>query len=431
MRYTFSKERVHYYAPGNNVVMRLVIEKSPLEEEMREAIGKVVARHEILNCKVCLDEDGVSYYEPMKQPTYLYEVISDISKKDTTDYDWRKLIKEHERMPFDFTKGELIRFIFIKEKEQSQLLIVAHHLAGDGKSMLYLIRDIMTALGEPDCNMEFSPIKVFDKSFVPEDVKLNPLIRVMTKLTNRNWNKNKKIFSYEEYLSMFQSYWENRYTTVVGGSITGKDLYGLIRKCKEHKISLNSAIVTAFLLAVQVESEVGLAASVRPVGLEGMANYATGISIRYHVNKNESFWECASKVHKLIYKKLNNNSMKYFILEFMGSLEPTLIDAAYFSAFADYNNKIAGRVRDMFGYNNNPKGISITNLTQTDIPSKYGKYTLKALDFIPPLVPNAKRIIGVVTLEDVMSIQMQYEKKDGADDMRKCVPNAIEILLNS
>lgn len=167
---------------------------------------------------------------------------------------------------------------------------------------------------------------------------------------------------------------------------------------------------TAFIKAADERSDVGMAASIRPEQFTGMGNYATGISIRFLYNHNKDFWKNAQAVHQLIYRKLNNPDKKFFLLKFMDSLEPTLIDSAYFSAFGEYQNKTSKIIQNMFGYNQNPKSISVTNLGKLPISAVYGDYHISDFIFLPPLVPNAKRLFGVVTLEDQMYITIHLEK---------------------
>ncbi len=418
-----AKERTHYYAPSINVVMVLTISGAPVDQDIRSAINKAVSRHGILNCKVYQDDIGEIFYSPIQDSNVKIETRK-LHNKD----DWRIIIAEQERVPFNFESGELIRFFILQHAEKTQLVIIAHHLAGDGISILHLARDIMTSLKNPKEEFEFIPVKLYEESDIPKDAKLNFFLRIMMKSINKQWNKNKKIFTYNEYKEMFCNFWSERKTNILLGEISGIDLQQLYQSCKEHGITINSAIVTAFLTAVENETVVGLAASIRPKGFEGMGNYATGISIRYKMNPAKPFWDNAVLVHKLIYEKLNNSSKKFFLLRFMIGLAPTLIDAAYFNAFAGFHNPIAAKASNMFGYNGNPRGISITNLTKADIPSQYGKYQIDDIVFIPPLVPNTKRIIGVVTLEDTMTVTMQYEDKNSTQ-MQQIFNTALGLLL--
>ena len=92
----------------------------------------------------------------------------------------------------------------------------------------------------------------------------------------------------------------------------------------------------------------------------------------------------------LFIKNMDRESDKYFLLRFMGELRPSLVDAAYFSGYAGYENKAAGMVRDMFGYHGNPKGISVTNLGKLPIPSVYALTGLRNSSLRRPLFPMQK-----------------------------------------
>lgn len=423
MQYKLITERTHYYSPAIHIVMVVEIGGSPTYEEVTSAVNKAVARHDILNSRVLQNEEGDAFFslvESRKVPVEFRETSSDSA--------WRDIIREQERIPFDFEKGELIRLFLIKNCLKTSLILVAHHLAGDGKSMIYFIRDIMEALGNPSITFEELPVQPLYTEAFPNDVKLNPMISFMTKQLNRTWKKHKKVFSYQEYLAMFHSFWQDRQVELLKATISGVELTKLLNACKEREITVNSAIVTAFMLNMKEEDEVGLAVSVRPKEFEGMANYASGISIAYQTERKKTFWNNAEVVQNLIYQKLENNSKRYFVLKFLNLLEPTLVDAVYFSAYAGYENKTAGRVRDLCGYSGDYKGISITNLTKVKIPEKYGAYHLKNIEFIPPMVPNAIRVIGVITVQDTMTITMQYVKKDSTIEWKNAFYDAIKMM---
>ncbi len=419
-------ERTHFYAPAINIVMLVTITGEPSEAELNYAIHKAVGKHDILRSRAYLDQSGDSFYSLMKKARSRI-----IMKVVTSADEWKQLIKEQERIPFHISSGDMIRYFLLKHEDEVQLVIVAHHLLGDGLSLIYFIRDIMKVLEDPATTYSRMPIKVLGKKDIPKNAKINPMIRLMMKLVNRKWNRNRKIFHQDEFHEMFESYWNKRETEIMDELFTGRELEKLIYLCKLNEVTVNSAIVTAFLYGVRVEKEVGLAVSIRPDKFEGMGNYVSGISIRYQLNNRKTFWENARKVQKLIYKKLNSNSAKYFLLQFLDCLEPTLVDAAYFSAFDGYENKSAAKVRDMFGYNRGSKGISITNLTRLDIPRTYGKYGINTIRFVPPLVPNAKRIIGIETIGEQMSVTLQYEKNETAQEKQeefKCTMDLLRSL---
>jgi hypothetical protein len=122
----------------------------------------------------------------------------------------------------------------------------------------------------------------------------------------------------------------------------------------------------------------------------------------------KDFWVNAAKVHERMLEKINHPGKKFFLLNFMNAVSPTLIDAAYYSAFDEFSDPTAASASRMFGYQGNGKGISLTNLTRAPIPDLYGAIRLARIVFVPPLVPNAKRILGIVTIGGHMTVTMQY-----------------------
>lgn len=88
----------------------------------------------------------------------------------------------------------------------------------------------------------------------------------------------------------------------------------------------------------------------------------------------------------------------------------TLNDTIYFAACEGFSNKTAYTFAKMFGYTGNPKGISITNLMKVPIGQHYGPYHLGKILFLPPMILNAKRMIGVATMGDSMVVTLHlYE----------------------
>lgn len=416
-------ERIHYYAPAINIVMVVTIGGAPSEVELKAAIHKALGKHEIYNSKVVLNEEGVGYYSVIPEGNVKIEVRDYVDEGD-----WKKIINEQERIAFDFIHGELIRFFLLRRQDTTQLVIIAHHLAGDGLAITFLIRDIMTALGDPSITYQKLPLRICTEKDIPKAATLKPHVRLLVKLANRQWNKNKKVFQYGEFLSMFHKYWSSRKTAVENKIISGEDFIRLQKICKEKNITINTAIATAFILAIKTEKESGYAVSVRPEGYEGMGNFASGISIEYEPDLNKSFWENAVLIQGELYKRLKQLRKKYFVLKFMSKVEPTIMDAIYFNTFDGYQNKIAESFGSMFRYKGNPRGIGLTNLTRLTIPRAYGRYSIDKLEFVAPIVPNAKRIIGVVTIEDMMSITMNYEDKGNSDDKKKEFEEAMNLL---
>jgi hypothetical protein len=417
MKTRIVKERTHLFAPSAQVVIKVDIDGLTSTSNLPKAIGTAVHQREILYCKIEMDSDGEAYYVKQEEPNFSITIA---------DGKWEELAARQEHIPFDLQNGELIRFFILEYEGITQLLIVAHHLAGDGLSFVKLVEDIMIALTKEDA-LEYQPMRLFQLSDLPQDSKLNLITQWMVKSVNQKWNKSKTIFSFEEYQRMVEQYWSEWNTEIVCKLISSNGYDKLIEKAKEHQVSVNSMIATALLQAEKEQADIGITVNIRPNQCKGMGNYATGITVSHHYNENKSFFENAKIVHAKTVKKLSRNTTKYFLTQFMGSLSPTLIDAAYFATFDNCNHSTAKKVASLFGYDH-PKGITLSNLTKLKIPTTYGQYQIRNFACVPPLVPNTNKMIGVATLDDTMAITLHILKDEHCKDNEAIFAKAISIL---
>lgn len=418
--YKLCTERTHLFAPNINVVMKVDIGGKPDIALFKQAIDDGVRVNEALNCKIVLLENGDAGYEKLENPEHSIEV---------SNKDWQEITKEQESKVFNLGSGELIRFFILTGGNDLQLLVIAHHLAGDGLSIVYLIEDIMTALSGG--RLAFKPMKLVLVDKFPKKSDLGPIAKLLLKRMNRTWLKSGKAFSYRDYEKMFNNYWKNRQTTVCYEKLSQNELAILCQKARQSKVSINSLISTAFIRAYDKKADTGMAISIREKEYRGMVNAASGIAFMYHYKESKSILQNAKHVHKRIYKKLGSHKKKYLVLRFIGMMEPTLLDATCMNAFGGYNNKTARQLSHLMGYDDHPKDISITNLTKLDIPLNYGEFDLKNFVFVAPIIPNARRVIAIATLGEAIGITMHVMDDEHVDKEKRIFEQAIQSLKKS
>lgn len=403
MKYPITAERTNLFAPNIHVAMAVLIKGGKSLDEIKKAIMSACLRNEILCSKIVLKENGEAFYERIA--TSNQTIISYDNRKHSN---WISIIKEQESIPFDIFHGELIRFFLLKEDANTRLLIIAHHLAGDGISYTYLIEDIMLALSDSH-NLPQKPIELFSTQSLAKKYRLSWPMRLMIRYTNKAWRKHGKVFDPSDYETIYSRYWEKRSTEILLYSLKEEEYLRVKELAKQYDVTLNSLILTAMLKVYNERADLGMAVSIRPQGYKGMANYASGIAIDYQYRTEKSYAENAREVNRLIQKKLQDSKRKYFLLQFLDALEPSLIDATYFAAFAGYEEKMAKRYCKMFGYSGKPKDLSVTNLTKLDIPMEYGSLSIEDFWFVPPLISNASRLFGIATLGNTMNITFHVE----------------------
>ncbi len=419
MAIKINKERIYFRGPSATVLFVAAIEGSVPDSALTSAVRKACARYRVLSCKLIQDDAGEAFFVPCDPPRAV-EVIA-----DPEPFDWDRIVREEEKRVFRFEDGEFVRFRIFRG-EDTTLLLSGHHLAGDANAWVFLLRDIMTCLSDPDTTLPEIPITLCDPDTAAHGVKLPLSIRLMVKTVNGQWKRGGRQFSFEDYETLCQKYWEQRDTSVLKAVFQPEETEKLLAKCRELDITVNSALAAAFVLGAQ-ESSVGVAVNVREKGCETLGNYATGISVDYFPDADTSFDTRAQEVHAAIYQKLSDPKARGFLLKFMSLIAPTLIDAAYFSAFGGYANPIASRAAQMFGFTGTPKGVSLTNLARLPIPCAYGKYRLREVVFVPPLVPGASRLVGAAALDGALCLTMHFDARE-TDRMQEDFSRAVGYL---
>jgi len=413
--------RLHYYDPADQIVLLAEIAGDPSPSDLAGAIQRAVRKHAVSCYGIGIDPNGDSHFLPVPQNDVPVTIAD-------AECDLEALLNEQHKIPFDAARGEFFRFFIYRRRQKAQLAVVANHLAGDGLSIVFLLRDVMTALENPEVVYETQPLRLMEDFGYPADSEPSLLSKFALHRINKHWNSSKRIFTHDEYLEMFHSYWSGRHLALRKAEISGADLQSLIRRCKQAKVTVNSALAAAFLCALRTD-DVGMAVSVRPEGYEGLANFASGISVPYQWNESKTFWSNTRAIHNRIYQRLDDPRRKYYVLQSLRRVEPTLIDAMYFTLYAGFQNKIARTMLDLSKYSEKHRHtLSLTNLARPKIPAAYGKYSLSSVAFVPPLIATSRMMLGVVTVNDRMTITMQYASTDRSKDYDAAFEQAVVLL---
>ena len=326
------------------------------------------------------------------------------------DFELEELIQEQERIRFRLEDGEFLRcFVSYENASEMKLCFLMHHLGGDGKSLCYFIEAFMKSLSGEKC--EYRKIKLLNNETLPNTSKLSFLASLVTKVYNRKWQKQRRIFGFDDMEAAYKSFWKSHKTTVKNVLTESRELSQKLKECKANKIGFTSYTIAEMIQDIPQMQEIGLAVDGRQDGNRTMSNQATGIAVRYRYAKGKTLTENAVVIDRVMKKKLSDENYKYLVLRFMSAFEPTLVDAVNLEFAGYFHSKSTGKLAKILGYGQNTKDISITNLTRIDIPTDYGEYRLTDLIFVPPVVSYGKNIIGMVTVGDHLNTTYHHYLK--------------------
>jgi hypothetical protein len=420
MKNCISSERANLFEPNVYIQLFAQISGNPAADDLIQAVKTAFLNNEATMSKIVLTKDGTAFYEKMQDSGCNIS----ISHKS-----WKEIIKENEKATFNIHQGELVRAFIIPSDENVSLLIMAHHLAGDGKSMVYFLEDVLKALAGEE--LEYKPLRLMGDQDFSQDSNIPFLFKMYANRFNRKWNKGSRVFYWEDYYTVHEFYWKNHCSQIVYETFSAEEMSAIKLCAKEMNVTINSYIITAFLKADINNNNIGIAVDARTDNNHSMSNQVTGINVKHKYSNKKSFEENAKTVHQKVYKKLQKPAMKFFVLRFIPLFKPTLIDSVLLYIYKLYNNRTTMQLAKVMGYEGKEmRDLGITNLAKLDIDNKYGSYKIEKILFVAPAVSYGKRIISVSTLENEMTNVYRFMHTDNEAKEQEFFVKAIQNIRN-
>lgn len=429
-------ERFFLRSPHAVVTLVARIKGAVSSEMLAEAVNKLQQRHILLSTRIQEDSNHRQRFTSEGCGEIPIQIVPRSSKED-----WINLHAEAVQKPFDFNNRAPMRFILVQSSEESDLIILCHHVICDGMSLAYLTRDIMTYLGEPAREVEVLPAPApIDLENFPADVSQSFIVKAVIKRMNRKWAEKSVYFDLQDYRTLNQAYWDNYDHELFSIELSEEDTSRLVARCKIENTTVNSALTAAYSgaqLSVQGKQDyharIVVAASLRdrvPKSPgEGMGMYAGGVNLKFDYNPSRGFWANAREFNQMFRAAYTNKNLFSDINNWL-YLDPTILDAIPFKELGglvpgdtERYQKISGfrkqedvvaRILKQDGLDSLSTklwGTAVTNLGRLDFPTSYGALRLERMIFQPgggvPLA-NVNLVLGAVTCAGKLSLVVEY-----------------------
>ena len=379
MKHQVVFERQELFDVNMIIAMTFDVKGEVSSGALQEAFAEAVKCNEILNTKVVIEPDGSAFYVSSDEPE---------SRLIITEEDLDEVRMREERIRFRIEEGEYIRAFVNLEEGGMKLLLLMHHMGGDGKSLLYFAEDLLRSLGGE--TLQFKEIRTAE----PKG-KLDPISRAIIRSYNRKWNGH--VFTFPDMDEAYRAYWKDRKTTVEVEVLEEEETAKIREECRKAGAKFTAYLIARLIKDTKGKQDVGLAADYRHDGNRSMGNQASGTSVVYQYDTSKSIYMNAAAIQKKLDKKLKSEDSMSYILNFMGTLKPTLVDAVNLEHAGAYSDKTSAGLAKLLGFTGKTKDLSITNLTVADIPVVYGSFKLERIEFTGPVVSYGKNVVGVIT----------------------------------
>lgn len=393
-------ERFFLFDPSIYMNVIFTIDGVVPVEKIREAIEKTYTQNQTTMSKAVLDEKGNLFLEEMgKTGCHTY----------VDHRDWQEIRREQERIPFRVDEGEFLRVFIIPKERSTDVYLMAHHMMADGSGLLILVDDIMNNLAGYE--VAYKQTEVMRRKDVIRKGDLPLKVRIMLRLLNLKWAKEKRVFTWKGYYQIHETYWKDKSTYFEMTTIADEELKNLKQECRDLGVTVNSYLVAKIMQNYPQDHVIGVPVSLRG-GSNSVSNMITSLMLEYSYDESMSLPENAVRAHQVLREGIASEPKKYHIPQFVAILDPTLMDAAVAHFVLGFENEAARKASYIIGYTSHlGTDVGITNLGVLDVKTQYGDYRITNMIGIPPQVSATRRVISIYTYNGKMTITDTKVKK--------------------
>ena len=164
------------FEPNVYVTVCVEIAGQVCPHKLSAAVKQAFKANEATMSKIVL-KHGLAYYK--KMPVSGCKIEIEYKNKN-----WIELVYQNEKIPFAIDKGVLVRVFIMPLADKTQIIIMAHHLAGDGKSIIYFVKDIMNALS--DIPLTYKPLTLLERDLPQKGLSVSA--KLYARYCNYKWN---------------------------------------------------------------------------------------------------------------------------------------------------------------------------------------------------------------------------------------------------
>lgn len=405
-------------APAHFAMTARVVGKFSTDQ-LKQALAGVQQRHPLLRMRIVPDEFG--------QPFFIEDSASIplriVQRKK--EQHWQYEVEQELAQPFNWSEAPLVRVVLVHSTDVSELIVTSHHSIGDGLSSAYLLRDIVQALGTPECEQQLLPKRPSFENLIPEVIKttapnpLTPFPPLQTSPERRGTEEDvppfrgdfrggeggvptNSVLVYEVVSS------PSRQPRLLSWSLSSQETTSLISRCRQEQTSVHAVICAAFMLAIATESEqLSTLKCLSPINIRRYLSPAIESDFGFYfwlgltshtLTANQSLWDIARSLKSQLNQQMLPDKIFEGIPAHQALMSTNPSPRLVYQGFVEqYNNDLL-----------------VSNLGRLNFPKQLGQLQLEAIYGPAVMGPTMEkqRVVGVATLGDKMCFTFTYPESD-------------------
>jgi NRPS condensation-like uncharacterized protein len=385
-------------------------------EQLQQTLVRVQQRHPLLRGKIALDQSGYPWFVEELANIPLRVV------KRQSEQQWQQEVEQEIADPFDWNQAPLIRMVLVHATDVSELIITCHHVLADGMSTVYLLRDILQAMGLPDLQQHILPER-------PHYEQLTPVFAQKFQTNIQEKTLELPSLLVEAPTSTQPTLQENFRPRLLSWALSPEATTTVTRRCQQEQTSVHAAICAAFLLTIYQQSDIDVQSSelkcLIPINIrqflapsiqEDFGYYFTRMITAHTVSPNLSLWDLARAIKSQLRQKMSPDQIFAHLPE-----------AQAFIAILPSADLVKKVIQE------SDYDVLVSNLGRLNIPKQYGHLQLTAF-YGPSATSHFKndRFVGVATLGDQMFFSLVYSESDISPiQIERLQQEAMQLLVSS
>lgn len=333
-------------------------------KDIQHALDQLQAKHPWLKAIIKHDEKDIPWFEVSEKIKIPIRILAQKS-----DIDWLEESKKEWHKTFNYKENGLMRFVWIKGEETSEMMFVFHHCLCDGGSAMTLLYEFLQLLDNPSAEIGLENPILGIQDVVPSEILANRRQQLKAKFIGR------LAATAIKFIPVGKKAVDRQSDYLVHWKLDKDTSKELISYCKSQQITVNTFLsATVLQVFKKVRGEKAFNKVSCPVDIRRFANqikddhiFAFGLMIVVSANQKMNF----SENLRLIQASVERKTAK---------LNPYITMMVMESAHDGLKN-----FTKLLKHGKSSNDCMFSNLGRIQIPHQYKEFTLENV-FSPSVI---------------------------------------------
>lgn len=333
-------------------------------KDIQHALDQLQAKHPWLKAIIKHDEKDIPWFEVSEKIKIPIRILAQKS-----DIDWLEESKKEWHKTFNYKENGLMRFVWIKGEETSEMMFIFHHCLCDGGSAMTLLYEFLQLLDNPSAEIGLENPILGIQDVVPSEILANRRQQLKAKFIGR------LAATAIKFIPVGKKAVDRQSDYLVHWKLDKETSKELISYCKSQQITVNTFLsATVLQVFKKVRGEKAFNKVSCPVDIRRFANqikddhiFAFGLMIVVSANQKMNF----SENLRLIQASVERKTAK---------LNPYITMMVMESAHDALKN-----FTKLLKHGKSSNDCMFSNLGRIQIPHQYKEFTLENV-FSPSVI---------------------------------------------